>query len=70
MKLPSSQSSPVGGSVGLTIADEPATVDAACLKHAISDKWTEHAAESEEVSEMKKELERQRAQISFSTGTD
>ena len=31
--------------------------------NAINDKWTAHAAESEEVSEMKKELERQRAQI-------
>ena len=31
--------------------------------NAINDKWTDHAAESEEVSEMRKELERQRAQI-------
>ena len=31
--------------------------------NAINDKWTEHAAESEEISKMKKELERQRALI-------
>ncbi len=31
--------------------------------NAINDKWTAHAAESEEVSDLKKELERQRAQI-------
>ena len=31
--------------------------------NAINDKWTEHTAETEEVSKMKEELERQRAQI-------
>ena len=30
--------------------------------NAINDKWTEHAAESEEVSEMKEELERHTSQ--------